>query len=255
MNIKTVCEIVRESDAIFFNETFRSDVREKGASDYVTRADLEISAFLHRRLQEEFPDVGFLSEEESACIVPGQAYWILDPIDGTTNYMHGLGSLSAVSLGYCVDGEVTAGIIYFPYAKELFWAEKGCGAYLNETPVSVAKNAVLSDCLALMEYNAYFKNDCAAALEHAKKLYLSCQDLRTFGCAAASMAYVACGRADVFLGRYLKPWDYAAGLILVKEAGGMVSEPDGSLHITQLNRHILASSSAAYPAFRDLINA
>jgi len=254
MNIRTVISIVRETDQFFFDDALRGDVTQKGASDYVTRADLAISDFLHRRLQETYPDIAFLSEEENACIVPGQAYWILDPIDGTTNYMHGLGGMSAVSLGYCDGDEITAGIIYIPYAKELYYAEKGKGAYLNDTPISVSKNASLPDCLAFLEFNGYYKQDHAAALDHAKKLFLSCQDLRTLGCAAATLAYIASGRADVFLGRYLKPWDYAAGLILVKEAGGCVSEPDGSLHITELNRHIIATNAAAYESFRALIN-
>ena len=253
MNIDKVIEIVKETDNIFFDEKLRNDVTEKGKSDYVTRADIEISGYLHRRLNEEFPDIGFLSEEEEFKDLKNKDYWILDPIDGTTNFMHQIG-LSALSLGLCSDGVIKLGIIYIPYAKELFWAEKGKGAYLNGNPIWCSTNSQLSDCLGIMEYNPYFKDDYKAALNQAAKIYTYCQDLRTLGSSAVELAYVACGRADVFLGRYLKPWDYAAGIVIVQEAGGTVSEPGGGINITKLNRHIIAANSAVYEEFAELIN-
>lgn len=253
MDIQKVVKIIQETDRIFFDENLRNDVTVKGASDYVTRADTEISAYLHKRLKEEFPDVGFMSEEEDAEVESGADYWILDPIDGTTNFMHGL-SLSAVSLGFCSGGEIVAGVIYIPYTKEIFRAEKGKGAYLNGERIECSKNARLSDCLGLMEFNPYFKNDSASALEHARKIFSACQDIRTFGSAAVELAYIACGRADVFLGRYLKPWDYAAGIAIVGEAGGIVTNSDRKICMTELNQHIVASNSEVYEEFLALIN-
>ena len=252
MQMNRLLEIIRETDAIFFDDVLRMDVKEKGDADFVTRADIEISNYLHRRLAEEFPEVGFLSEEETMAVDVTGDYWILDPIDGTTNFMHGL-ALSAVSLGYCSGGEVTAGVIYIPYAKELYWAEKGKGAFCNGEPIACSKHTKLSDCLGLYEFNAYFKNEKDAALAYAEKIYLACQDIRTLGSAAVELAYVACGKADVFFGRYLKPWDYAAGLAIIREAGGSLSEPDGTLHIAQRNRNIIATNGAVHEAFAALI--
>lgn len=253
MNIDKIIGIVRETDGIFFDENLRKDVKEKGKSDYVTRADIEISNFLHGRLKEEFPDIDFLSEEETADEIKNNDYWILDPIDGTTNFMHQI-SMSAVSLGLCSGGEVVLGVIYVPYTNELFYAEKGMGAYLNGTPISCSENSGLSDCLGLMEFNAYFKDDYKNAMKQASAIYLNCQDLRTFGSAAVELAYIACGRADVFLGRYLKPWDYAAAMVIVTEAGGRVGRTDGEINLTEMNRHIVAANSAVYDEFVALIN-
>jgi len=250
--MKKIIDIILETDKIFFDDDKRRDVAKKGDADYVTRADKEISSYLHRRLKEEFPDADFMSEEEEIHIDKNRDYFILDPIDGTTNFMHGI-SLSAVSLGLCRGGEVVAGVIYIPYAKEIFYAEKGKGAYLNGKRIECSKNDELAESLGLLEFNSYFKNDYKEATEHARKIYCKCQDIRVFGCAAADMAYIACGRADVFLGRYLKPWDYAAGLIIVREAGGIVSEIDGEIDITKMNRHIIASNSFVYEKFLSLI--
>ncbi len=253
MNILDIVSIVRETDSIFFDESLRKDVTQKGASDYVTRADTEISKYLHKRLKEEYPEIGFISEEENTDIQPECDYWILDPIDGTTNFMHGL-SMSAVSLGLYSGGEITAGVIYIPYTGEMYWAKKGEGAFLNGEKIRCSQNKKLSDCIGMLEYNAYLKEDYKAAMAHALKIFLACQDIRTFGSTAISLCYIACGKADVFLGRYIKPWDYAAGLIIIKEAGGVVSEPDKSLNITELNRHIAATNPYVYEEFLDLIN-
>lgn len=252
MDFEKVINIIKETDIIFFDNNLRNDYKEKGKADFVTRADIEISNFLHHRLGEEFPDVGFLSEEEEQRNILNNDYWILDPIDGTTNFMNQI-SLSAISLGYCSGGVITAGVIYIPYANELFYAQMGKGAFLNGKPIKCGAKTVLADCLGLMEFNAYFKNDSESALDHAAKIYLQCQDIRTFGSAAVELAYIACGRADVFLGRYLKPWDYAAGVAIVSEAGGKVGDLEGELHITELNRHIIASNSLVYDDFANLI--
>ncbi|MBQ7346399.1 MAG: inositol monophosphatase [Clostridia bacterium] len=252
MNMEQLIKIVKETDSIFFDEQLRADVTKKGDADFVTRADYEISEYLHRRLTETFPDIGFISEEGDTAIDETKDYWILDPIDGTTNFMHGL-SFCAVSLGLYSGGDVVAGVIYIPYTEELFWAEKGKGAYLNGKPIRCSKNKHLSDCIGILEFNPYFKNDCRAAMDHALKIYSSCQDIRTFGSAAVELAYIACGQADVFLGRYLKPWDYAAGLCMIKEAGGVMTNLDGEVHIGKLNEHMVASNAAVYEEFCALI--
>ena len=252
MNMELLLKIVKETDAIFFDENLRADVTKKGEADFVTRADYEISEYLHRRLTEEFPAVGFISEEGDTEIDKSKDYWILDPIDGTTNFMHGL-SFCAVSLGLYSRGDFEAGIIYIPYTNELFWAEKGKGAYLNGKPIRCSQSKRLSDCIGILEFNPYFKNDYRAAMDHALKIYQSCQDIRTFGSAAVELAYIASGQADVFFGRYLKPWDYAAGLCIIREAGGMMTDLNGEVHIEMLNAHMVATSAGVYHEFCALL--
>ena len=252
MNMNEVIKIIKETDAIFFDEKRRSDVSKKGEFDFVTRADKDISEYLHKKLWEEFPDVSFMSEEEGKDNNKSDRMWILDPIDGTTNFMKGL-PLCAVSLGYVENGEISAGVIYVPDTCELFWAEKGKGAYLNGKRINCSDKKSLRDCLALFEFNAYFKNDSDNAVKQAEKLYTLCQDIRVLGCAALEMAYVASGRADVFLGRYLKPWDYAAGTIIIREAGGIVGRCDGEFDINNLNSHIIASNKYVFNDFAEML--
>lgn len=253
MDIQKLIGIVKETDSLFFDEKLKNDVTQKGISDYVTGVDKGISDYLCQRLKEEFPDVYFISEEEDYDFEEAKRYWILDPVDGTTNFMHKL-KLSAVSLGYYEDGEIRAGVIYNPDSGELFWAEKGKGTYLNGERIYCSTHSKLEDCLGLMEFNPYFKEDREAALEHASKIYSACQDIRTIGSAAVELAYIACGRCDVFLGRYLKPWDFAAGAIIVAEAGGKLSDLNGEIHIDRLNQHIVAANAMVYDEFVGLIN-
>jgi len=239
VDINKIIDIVRETDEIFFNPCLGGDVTQKGEFDFVTKADIAISDFMHKRLKEEFPDTDFMSEEEKNSITHN-SYWILDPIDGTTNFMQNLG-LSVVSLALCEGGDITAAVIYNPYKNELYHAQKGRGAYLNGKQIRCSQKDKLSDCLGEIELNSYFKEDYKDALAQAEKIYRFCRDVRTIGSAALSMAYVACGGLDVFLGRYLKPWDYAAGYLLICEAGGDVDGLDNKIDFTTLNQHIAAA--------------
>lgn len=252
MDILHLTDIVRETDSIFFSDSLRGDVRKKGDCDFVTRADTEISAYLHKRLADEFLDIGFMSEEEEhSC--QQKRYWILDPIDGTTNFMYSLG-LSAVSLGLCENGEITCGVIYLPHSNEMFYAQKGQGAYLNGKKIVCNKKTELSECLTAMELNAYFKTPCDETLRQVQSIYTKCRDIRCFGCAAVSLAYIACGRLDLFLGRFLKPWDYAAGQIIVAEAGGVLAPLEGKADISRLNTHIVsACDPSLLDNFKDIL--
>lgn len=251
MNIEKIKQIVLGCGNYLFDTVLKNDVTKKGDSDYVTKADVAVQNYLFEALKNEFPHIGFLSEEGIKNTEYSE-YWILDPIDGTTNFMHEL-KMSAVSLGLCSNGEIVMGIIYNPFSNELFWAEKGKGAYLNDEKIECSKHTSLNDCLGLYEFNAYKKNECEEALLYAKKIYLSCQDLRTFGSAALELAYVACGRADVFFGRYLKPWDYAAAVIIISEAGGRIADLDGNLDMTVFEQHIVATNGVVHNEFAELL--
>ena len=254
MNLKQIIDIVKETDEIFFDAALRLDYKVKGDSDFVTRADIAVSEHIKRRLGEEFGDIGFISEEdyETLSFDPQKDYWILDPIDGTTNFMHGI-PFCCLSLGLWSKGESVLGVIYSPYTGELFTAQKGTGAYLNGNAIHVSDHERLCDCLGIVELNPYYKTEVEEALEQEKRTYLSCRDVRIFGSASLEIAYVACGRADVFLGRYLKPWDFAAGMCIVKEAGGIVSGLHEEIHINQLKQHVLCTNAVAYENFKALL--
>lgn len=252
IDLQHLISIVKETDEIFFDEKLRGDVFVKGDSDFVTRADLAISDFMKRRLKEEFPEVGFISEEEEMHAEEGKAYWILDPIDGTTNFMHAM-TICGVSLGLYADGDIQLGVIYAPYTQELFWAQKGKGAYLNGKRIYCSQYDKMRDCIGALEYNAYYKNDYKAAFKQAHDIFFAFQDIRTLGSATMELAYVACGRLDAFLGRFLKPWDYAAAKILIEEAGGKLSDLEGEVRLLELNRHIVASNANIHDEFLQLL--
>ncbi len=252
MNVKSIINIIKETDSIFFNDSFRLDVRKKGDSDFVTRADVEVSEYLRKRLRETFPKVGFISEEDEWQGRQEGDFWILDPIDGTTNFMHAL-PFCCISLALLEGGEITVGVIYSPYTNEIFSAEKGKGAYLNGKKITVSENATLKDSVGLFEFNAYYKNETDQALAHARKIYSACQDIRTFGSAALEFAYIACGRADVYLGRYLKPWDFAAGMLLVTEAGGKVGGLGKEIDLFEHHQHVISANSKVFDEFEALL--
>ena len=248
MNIDVIKNLLLETDDLFFNEKLRNSVKEKGEADFVTGADIRISEFMHDRLQNAFPDINFMSEESEHTLDVNTSCWILDPIDGTTNFIRGI-NFCSVSIALWSGNEAKLGVIYNPYTKEMFWAEKGKGAYLNENRIYCTDKRKLNECIGVYEYNAYYKDEVNQAIEYAKKIYLNCLDIRNFGSAALDMAYVACGRADVFLGRYLKPWDYVAGTLIVSEAGGKVSKLDGDIDITDFKSNIIACTSAVRDEF------
>lgn len=252
MNIESIISIIKETDAIFFDDALRLDVRQKGDSDFVTRADIEVSEYLRKRLREAFPEVGFISEEDEWQGRRSGDFWILDPIDGTTNFMHAL-PFCCISLALLDGGEITKGVIYSPYTDELFSAEKGKGAYLNGKRIAVSESSTLRDSVGLFEFNAYYKNETDQALDHARRIYTACQDIRTLGSAALEFAYIACGRADVYLGRYLKPWDFAAGMLLVTEAGGRVGGLCKEIDLFEHHQHVVSANFRVFDEFKSLL--
>lgn len=252
VDLKEILQIVKQTDEIFFNENLRSNVMVKGDCDFVTKADLDISEFLKNKLKDLYPEIGFISEEEKMTVQLNNSYWILDPIDGTTNFMHRM-SICGVSLALYQNGEVVMGVVYAPYLNELFWAQKGSGAYLNGEKIYCSKNKTLGQSLCAFEYNAYYKNEYNSAFTQAYKIYNSFQDIRTLGSATMQLVYVACGRLDAFLGRFLKPWDYAASWVIITEAGGKLGDLSGDICLFELNRTIIATNEYIFNDFVTLL--
>lgn len=203
-------------------------VTEKGqACDLVTIYDKAVQDRLCKELQEAYPHCGIYAEEGDLCdIAQRDSYFIIDPIDGTTNFVRGLHH-SSISVGLFSKGEIIAAVVCNPFAGELFTAEKGKGAFLNGTPLRVT-DADLSNSLVLFGSAIYYRDTVPATLRFVEELFPLCIDFRRGGSAALDLCYVAAGKADLFFECCLRPWDYAAGSLILTEAGGLVSALDGS---------------------------
>ncbi|MCL4108751.1 UNVERIFIED_CONTAM: hypothetical protein GTU68_049092 [Idotea baltica] len=205
-----------------FREVENLQVSVKGAGDFVSRADVAAEHILKEELMGARPTYGFLGEEggEIEGADPTRR-WIVDPLDGTTNYLHGMPHW-AVSIALEHKGDIVAGVIYDPSKDELFWAEKGKGAWMNESRLRVSGRNKLIDCVFSTGLPFAGRADLPAALQELARLLPQCAGVRRWGAAALDLAYVAAGRYDGFWERGLQPWDLAAGLVIMREAGALV---------------------------------
>jgi myo-inositol-1(or 4)-monophosphatase len=203
----------------------KKDIDLKKASDFVTIVDKESEKAIIDTIKKHFPDHLFLAEE-SLKERGGETYrWIIDPLDGTTNYIHSYPVFS-ISIALEYREEIIVGVILDPLRNELFWTEKGAGAYLNCTPAEVSKVS-LSESLITTGFPFRNKEMIDTYMKLFKNVFLKVSDLRRAGSAALDLAYLACGRCDGFFELGLSPWDVAAGSLLIKEAGGIVTDFGG----------------------------
>ena len=204
-------------------------ITKKGDYNLVTEADLASEALIIERIRSHYPRHTILAEESGDTIVVDgdrQWKWIIDPLDGTTNFAHGYPCF-CVTLALEHEGEIVIGVTYDPTRNELFTAEKGQGASLNFKPIHVSSTPKMSESLLVTGFPYDFKdrNDFA---RHLTAFLLGARGVRRDGSAAIDMAYVACGRFDGFWEEGLNPWDVAAGVLMVNEAGGKVTNYDGT---------------------------
>ena len=235
-----------------FNEVEQLQVSVKGPSDFVSQADLRAEATLHQELERARPGYAFLMEESGAAGSPRWAWrWIIDPLDGTTNFLHGMPHW-AISIGLerrLDDGgsEIVAGVIYNPAANEMFRAEKGAGAYLNERRLRVSARREMGE--AVFATGIPFAAASAARrLAFARtlgSLMPQVAGVRRFGAAALDLAWVAAGRFDGYWELGIKAWDMAAGLLLVREAGGFATDPGGGDPLS--SGDVVAANPALHP--------
>jgi len=210
-----------------FGEVEQLQVSRKGPSDFVSSADLKAEKTLFEELSKGRPGYGFLMEERGEA--PGTDKtnrWIVDPLDGTSNFLHGIPHF-AISIALEREGVLVAGVVYNVVRDELFWAEKGAGAYLNDRRLRVAARSDLRDCLIATGAPFHGKPGHEKFFEEAGRVLAVSAGIRRFGAAALDLAYVAAGRFDGYWERGLSPWDVAAGAIIVREAGGFVKDIDG----------------------------
>ena len=201
--------------------------RLKGWANIVTQVDLLCEEAVIGRLRKKFPDHAFLAEERGKDETrPSDYLWVIDPLDGTTNYAHGY-PLFCVSIGLVVKGIIEVGVVYDPVRRELFTATRGGGAYLNGKRLRVSRVRKLSDALLVTGFSYDRGKRLKLSLDDFIKLLPHPQAIRRDGCAALDICYVACGRYDGFWERHLNAWDVAAGTLILTEAGGKVSDLAG----------------------------
>jgi myo-inositol-1(or 4)-monophosphatase len=210
-----------------FERLAAQDVQSKGVIDLVTRLDLEAEALVLEGLQRAFPGEPVLAEESAAAWgVPAGPVWLVDPLDGTTNYVHGQPPF-AVSVARVRDQQPELGMVFAPYLGEMFWGAAGCGAYLGERPLNVSARDDLGEALLATGFPYDVRTNPWNNLAEWAHIAVRCRGLRRGGAASLDLAYVAAGRLDGYWEYRLRPWDLAAGALLVLEAGGTVSDPQG----------------------------
>jgi myo-inositol-1(or 4)-monophosphatase len=211
-----------------FGEVEHLQVSLKGPGNFVTAADRKAEEILRQELAKARPDYGFLGEEGGRHDgIDKTNTWIVDPLDGTTNFLHGIPQFS-ISIGLEREGVIVAGLVYNPANDELFTAERGKGAFLNDKRLRVAGRKRLGDSLIACSLPHLGRGDLALAGRETAAVQERVAGLRRFGSAALDLAWTAAGRFDAYWERGLSPWDMAAGILLVREAGGFVSDLDGA---------------------------
>lgn len=201
-------------------------IRHKGEVDLVTEADEAAERLLVTKIETDFPGDGVLTEEGRNRRTDDPFRWIIDPLDGTTNFAHGLPHF-ATSIALEAAGEVVAGAIYDPIKDEFFSAEKGAGAFLNGRPIHLVQRSSLETCLCVSGFPYDRRRRLPELLGRVERALAHGQGFRRLGAASLDLAYIACGRLDVYWEDALHPWDVAAGVLLVREAGGVVTNLRG----------------------------
>ena len=228
--INNIIDIVHECGEIILEAT---DIQRKthlkeGRGNFVTEYDSKVQAMLKEKLLTLLPEAAFFGEEDEADktdISKGYAF-IVDPIDGTANFTRGLDH-SCISVALAKDGYPIKGVIYNPYKKETYYAERGGGAFCNGEPIHVSDKSLEEGLVffGTAPYNVELTN---TTINMLSRYFLKTQDVRRRGSAALDLCTIACGKAELYFEMILSPWDYAAGALIVEEAGGIVSRPDGA---------------------------
>lgn len=221
-------------------------IRKKdGVGNFVTDCDEAIQAFLQRELAEVLPQAAFVGEEAGGKPYrPDGCCWIVDPIDGTTNFIRSMG-YSAVSIGLIQDGKPELGVVYNPFSGEMYSAKSDEGATLNGNPIHVSERR-LRDAIVTFGATNYQKDVTDRMFRTLRGLFDHCEDLRQFGAASLDICRVAAGRLEAFLELRLYPWDYAAGMCILIEAGGRITTAEGEPLPFDGETSILAANDACY---------
>ncbi len=230
------------------------DIKKKGRIDLVTDTDLAVEAYLKKALADLMPNADFLAEESASSLeIGGNKTWIIDPLDGTTNFAHHI-PMVAVSIALWEKNSPLLGVIHLPILNETFCAAQGQGAHLNGQRIQTTSNVEMENALVATGFPYSIDRDVDEVLAPLRRILVAARGVRRPGSAATDLAYLACGRYDAFYELGLKPWDTAAGLVLVQEAGGRVTRFDGSPYAPG-DRDILATNKYMHPEMVRILKA
>ena len=246
--IKNAGKIILKANSIEDNTKMKT-----GTSDFVTKYDVAIQEYIINKILKIIPNAKFIAEEQKndQSVLESDYCFIIDPIDGTANFIHNL-NLSAISVALFSKSELIFGSIYHPYSGDMFYAEKGKGAFLNEKPIHVSSRT-LNIGICLFGTSPYYKEKCTdKTFNLCKDVFMLGGDVRRLGAAALDLAYVAAGRGDAFFEFILQPWDCAAGILLIREAGGIISQMDGSDFDFTKPVSVIATNKENYPTLLTL---
>jgi myo-inositol-1(or 4)-monophosphatase len=228
------------------------DVNHKGAIDLVTDVDLRSEQFLVESIRKAFPEDSILAEEGER-VEAGERCWLVDPLDGTTNFAHGLPFFS-VSIACMVRGEPHIGVVFDPMRDELFHAFSGSGAWLNGNRIAVSAAPELENSLLVTGFPYDIRTNPDNNLDHYNALALRSQGVRRLGSAALDLCYVAAGRLDGYWELRLNPWDWAAGVLIVRQAGGQVTTFSGDSKVLHGDETLIASNGLIHEALMKVLN-
>ncbi len=235
-----------------FGEIEQLQISLKGPADFVSIADQRTERILVEELQKARPGYPILTEESGLIDGPDKSHrFIIDPLDGTTNFLHGIPHF-AISIALEREGQLVSGVVFNPITDEMFIAEKGHGAYLNDTRLRVAARKEVKEALFATGVPFMGKEGHERFLKELAAVMAATPGVRRFGSAALDLAWVAAGRYDGFWERNLKPWDIAAGILMVREARGVVTDMDGGAKMLD-GGHVLAANEALHPQFLKLL--
>jgi myo-inositol-1(or 4)-monophosphatase len=249
--------MAREAGKLLMQHLGAAKVSYKGDIELVTEADLASEKLIVEKIRSYHPQHGILAEESGEAILIGgkrsEWKWIIDPLDGTTNYAHGL-PIYCSSLALEIDGRAEVGAIYDPNRRELFTAERGLGARLNGTPMTVSQAAAIGDALLVTGFPYTVQKEAGDLVALFGEFLARSRAVRRLGSAALDLCYVAAGRFDAFWEQQLKPWDVSAGALIVAEAGGRVTGMDGT-PFDPAAGHLIASNTRLHQQVQDVIAA
>jgi myo-inositol-1(or 4)-monophosphatase len=258
MDLKTICQnaCLIAAEAGNFIRTERqhfqaNSVEVKSFNQLVSYVDKTAEEILVKGLSAALPEAGFITEEKTIATQNKEWMWVIDPLDGTTNFIHNL-PVYSVSIGLLKNNKPMMGIVYEVNKDEMFYAWNGGGAFLNGQPISVKTNADLGKSLLATGFPYYDYQQMDAYLDTLKYFMKNTQGMRRMGSAAIDLAYTACGRFDAFFEYGLSPWDVAGGICLIEEAGGVIADFEGGNNAL-FGRSIMGSSEALFPAFSKVI--
>ena len=224
---------------------------KEGKKNFVTKYDLAVQEFLFSELGKAFPEAEFIGEESENSFESSALRFIIDPIDGTTNFMQDY-RCSCISVALCKENDILLGVVYNPYTDEIFSAQKGKGAYLNGERIKVSDRP-LSDGLALFGTSPYHPENTDETFALVRKVFDFSRDIRRSGSAAYDICTVACGRREIFFEKSLQPWDIAAGTLIVKEAGGTALTYEGAAIGFSSPSDVVFANPKAYEEFLALL--